>query len=443
MTTINKLTCLSVVALLGMWGCSSSQLASRSGTSYDDLYGSSSDVAVVARADANTRESRNTNPDYQAGNYDSRNQNGNADYYDESYLSSRNAQRRVSDGAGYNAGFQQGYYAGQSNSFGSNYMLNNYGSYYPMIGSAFGLGFQMGIGNSLRFGYSPFNRYGMGYNSWGYNPYGYSGFGSYGYDPFYSSMAYGYGGGYSPFGYGGYNSWGSPYGYGGLGGYGGFGGYNAFNPYYGGFGNSVFVVNNNYDNGRNTRSYGPRSNTARSNESYNSDFSNAARTSRNNGGREAYNSTYSVPSRGTSTSSDSYYARPRANSSGTYYNADGSAAGRTSSETSSRNARSSATSQTPYYSSPRSSSNSTYNSGNSSRSSRTYESSPSYNSSRGYGNSNSTYQAPARSTYEAPSRTYSAPTPTYNSGSSSRGSMSSSPSPAPSSSGSSTSRGPR
>jgi len=433
MTAINKLTYLSVVALLGLWGCSSSQLTSRSGAAYDDLYGGPSGVAV-SQSDVNTRESRNINPDYQSGDYDPGNQNGNADYYDESYLSSRNAQRRVSDGVGYDAGFREGYYAGRNNGFGSNYMFNNYGSYWPMAGSAFSMGFQMGINNSLRFGYSPFNRYGMGYNSWGYNPWGYSGFGSYGYDPFgyspfgYGSMAYGYG--MSPFGYGGYNSWGSPWGFG------GFGGYNAFNPYYGSFGNRVLVVNN-YDSGNATRSYGPRSSTARSNGSYNNSFSNTARTSRNSGGREAY----SAPSRGTTTTSDSYYARPRANSSGTYYNGDGTSAGRTGTYTNRSSRSSSTTSETPYYSSPRSSSTSTYNSGSSSRSSRTYQSSPNYNSSRGYGNNNSTYQAPARSTYQTPSRSTS--TPTYNSGSSSRGSVSTPSSSSSSSSSSSRSRGPR
>lgn len=423
---------LAVVAVFGMWGCSPNQFASRSGESYDDLYGSSSEVRVAAKSNTPQSNERYANPDYQASEPSS--QNGqNADYYDESYMTSRNMPRRLSDDVGYNAGFREGYYAAQGSGFGPSYQ--NFGSYWPMAGSAFNMGFQMGLSRSLRFGYSPFS-YGMGYspfgyNSFGYSPWGYSGYDAFGYSPFgYGSMAYGYGGmgGYSPFGYSGFNSF-------------GYGGWNSYNPYYGGFGNRVIIVNNQYDQGRAARSYGPRSSVARSNEDYNGDFNNTARPSRNNGGREAYTTpTSGYTTRGGATSSDSYYARPRANSSGTYYNGDGTSAGRTSSESSTTN-RSSRTGTSEYYSSPRSSTNSSYSSGSTNRSSRTYESGTNYNQSRGT-NSNSTYQAPRQSTYENNSRSAPASTPSYNSNSS-RGS--SAPSSSPSSSGSSapSSRGPR
>ncbi|MPR36869.1 hypothetical protein [Salmonirosea aquatica] len=423
MNSMKKLTSLAMVAAFGMWGCSSNQYATNSGESYDDLYGSSSSVQVAARANTTQQDNRYANPDYQESNPNA--QSGqNADYYDESYMTSRNMPRRLSDDVGYNAGFREGYYAGQSSGFFPGYM--NYGSYWPMAGSAFSMGFQMGISRSLRFGYSPFS-YGMGYSpfgygSYGYSPWGYSGYDAFGYSP------YGYGSyGYSPFGYGS-----MAYGYGGYGyspfGYGGFGGYN---PYYGGFGNQLIVVNNNYDQGRASRGYGPRSATARSNETYNRDFTNTARTSRSNGGREAYTAPQSgyTTRGGSATSSDSYYARPRANSSGTYYNGDGTSAGRTSSE-SRYSGRSNSNSQ--YYSTPRSSTNS----------SRTYQSSPTYNQSRG-NTTNSTYQAPRQSSWENSSR--STPTPSYNSNSSRGSSSMSSPSSSSSSSGASAprSRGPR
>ena len=428
MTTMKKMSLLAVVAVFGMWGCSSNQFASRSGESYDDLYGSSSEVRVAAQNNTTQSNDRYTNPDYQASSPSS--QNGqNADYYDESYMTSRNMPRRLSDEVGYNAGFREGYYAAQNSGFGPSF--RNYGSYWPMAGSAFNMGFQMGLSRSLRFGYSPFS-YGMGYspfgyNSFGYSPWGYSGYDAFGYNPFgYGSLAYG-GYGYSPFGYSGFNSF-------------GYGGWNSYNPYYGGFGNQVIIVNNKYDQGRAARSYGPRSSVARSNDNYNGDFNNTARSSRNNGGREAYTTPPSgYTTRGGSSSSDTYYARPRANSSGTYYNGDGTSAGRTSSQSSTSN-RSARTSSSEYYSSPRSSTNSSYSSGNTNRSSRTYQSGTNYNQSRG---TNSTYQAPRQSTFENNSRPAS--TPTYNSNSSRGSSTMSAPSSSPSSSGSSAprSRGPR
>ena len=108
MTTMKKLSLLAVVAVFGMWGCSSNQYASRSGESYDDLYGSSSSVQVATRTNTTQSNDRYANPDYQAS--DPNAQGGqNADYYDESYMTSRNMPRRLSDEVGYNAGFREGY----------------------------------------------------------------------------------------------------------------------------------------------------------------------------------------------------------------------------------------------------------------------------------------------------------------------------------------------
>lgn len=431
MTTIKKLTSLSVVALIGLWGCSTSQYTARNGNTYDDLYGSSSDVQVAARTNTNTdqrRDSRYANPEFQDNGYANNERNSNPDYYDESYLSTRNLQRQVSDQPGYNSGFQNGYTDGMKSAFNGNQMFRNNNSMYNSFGPSFGMGFQMGIGSAMHFGYSPFGMggYGMGYSPFGYSPYG---FNSFGYDPFYSpfgygnSMAYGgygnspfgFGGGYSPFGYGGGYGLNSLYGY---------------NPYYGGFGNRNFIVNNNYENGRVSRSYGPRDNVARSNS--NSGYTTAPRTS------QGYSSSRgSVSNARTNTgSSDSYYSRPRGNSQGTYYNGNATATNRSSADYSapSSNARSSSTSDSRYYSSPRSGSTVNSSNNNVNRSSRSYESNSTYGQSRG----NQTYQAPARSTYESSPRTS---TPTFNSGSS-RGSVSMpSSSPAPASA--PRSRGPR
>lgn len=415
MTSIKNLTYLAVAAVAGLWGCSSNQFASRSGATYDDLYGSSADVQVAARSNSPEQDSRYANPEYQ-GSTSNNSEGQSADYYDESYLTSRNVQRRVSDDPGFNAGFREGYYTGRDAAFDPFFMNSmRYGSYWPMAGSAFSMGFQMGLNRSLRLGLSPFMSYGYGFgNPWRYSPYGYSGWDTFGYDPFFNnSLAYG--GLYSPFGYGMYNGF-SPFGY---------SIWNNYNPYYGGFGNRVLVVNNNYDQGTVSRGYGPRSSVRRSNESYNGDFSNTIRTSRANSGREAYVPGAESTTRGTTT--DSYYARPRANSSGTYYYGNGSSA-RTSAEGNSSRGSSG------YYSTPRS------NSGNYStpRSSRTYESGA-YNS-RGTTN-NSTYQS--NRSWESGARSNSS-VPSYNNGSS-RGSVSmpSSSSSSGSSSSSPRSRGPR
>ena len=412
MTTMKRITYFSVVALLGMWGCSSNQFASRTAGNYDDLYGSASDVQITANT--TQQDSRYANPEYQGT--PSGTVSGEGDYYDESYLTARNARRSVSDAAGYNSGFVDGYYAGQGRFNNPMFMSPmGYGAFWPGMGSSFNMGFQLGMARTLQFGMSPF---GMSpfmnpyrFNSFGYNPWGYGGWDPFGFDPFWgSSMAYG--GFYSPFGFNSFG-YGSPF---------GFGGFNAFNPYYGGFGNRVLVVNN-YDQGTVNRGYGPRnSGLVRSNETYNNQFTNTVRTSRSNGGREGY---VSNPSNSRATTTDSYYARPRANSRGTYYNPNASSGRSSTSSVGSYSNRSSRSGTSYNYSSPRSTS-SAYSTGNT-RSTNSYQS-------RTYGNSRGTYNSESNRSFESGSRTSS---PTYNS---SRGSVST---PAPRSTSSAPSSAPR
>ncbi|WP_247234922.1 hypothetical protein [Telluribacter sp. SYSU D00476] len=407
MTTLRNVKYLSVVALIGVWGCSSNQYASRSGVEYDDLYGNSSDVEVAVRnRPANEARSRYDNPDFQSTDGVAANE-GTTDYYDENYLSSRKVQRPVSDEVGYNAGFREGYIAGQTAVFDP-FFMNSYGGFWPGSSAAFRMGFQVGVNRSMRLGFSPFigmgGMYGMGrmgYSPWGmYRPWGF--------DPFWgSSMAYGGFG--MPYGYGmygmgdpfwGMNSWGSPFGgmYGGMYGYG-------FNPW--AYNRPVVIVNNNSDRNEYRRTYGPRgSATGRSTDTYNRGFVNTTRSSRNananaagrQGANAGYDNSAATNSRGT-TSSDAYYARPRSNSSGTYYGGN-SSTGRSSAEGTSTysgsESRRSSSNGDYYYSRPRSNSSGTYS--GSTGTSRSYGTS-SQPSSRTYDSgtrSNSTYQAPSR-----------------------------------------------
>jgi hypothetical protein len=391
---------------------------------YDDLYGNSSDVEVAVNNRTTREASRYDNPDFQSANGVATNE-GSADYYDESYLSSRKVQRRVTDEPGYNSGFREGYMAGQNAMFDP-FFMNSYGGFWPGASSSFRMGFQMGINRSLRFGMSPF--IGMGgmyaWNRMGYSPWG---FNSWGYDPFMGGMAMGgwgspfygmngmgmYGMGDPFWGYGGFNSWGNPYG----GYYGGYG----MNPW--AYNRPVVVVNNNTDRNEYRRTYGPRGSSSgvRSTDAYNRDFSNATRTNRNAAsgrqGVDSYDNSATNNARGT-TSSDAYYARPRSNSSGTYYDGNSSSgrAGVGAASSTGDSRRSSANSDY-YYSRPRSNSSGTYRS-SSSPSTRSYENSSPASNSRSYESgtrSNSTYQAPSRSnstpSYNQSSPRSSAPMP--------------------------------
>ena len=424
---INKAKYLSLLVLLGAWGCTTNQYVSKSGGGYDDLYGSGSDAGIVTK-DRNTygntegNFSRSDNPDYYASTQPDN--EGTSDYYDESYLSSRGVQRSLSGNqVGYNAGFVDGYneatrFSPYNNAFGFN---NGLGGFWPRSGFSMNIGLGMGS----MFGMSPFMGMGMGsMMGFGYSPFGYNRMMMMGYSPF----------GFDPFGYGG---WGSPfnsmYGFGG-----GYGMYDSF--YGGGFGYNpwaysrpVIVVNNNSDRRGVSRTYGPRGTNSRSSDRYNSGFVNNGRTTTGSSDRSARRSaggdTYSAPrsasrsydrtnsagrtgvesnartySRGTSEGNNVYYSRPR--STGT--NATG---GRASAES---------------YAAPRStrSSGSSYSAP--SRSQSNYSApTRSYNSDS-YNAPSRTYSAPARTaptpSYSAPSRSYSAPASSGGGGGASRSS---------------------
>jgi len=407
MSTINKAKYLSLLVLLGAWGCTTNQYVSRSGGGYDDLYGGNPDAGIVTRdRGADQQVTRSDNPDYAyTGDYA---ENGTSDYYDESYLSSRSVKRAISSDVGYNAGFTDGYNLATANTLP---YYGGLGSYWPGS-SMMNVGFQFGFGNSFRM--RPYLGLGFGMGSMlGYSPWGYGsmlGYGSmmgYGYDPF------GYNSFYSPWGY-------NSYGY----------GYGMYDSYYGGYGynpwaysHPVIVVNNGSDRGV-SRTYGPRvagtGSRSRSNDRYNGGNVNSPRSASNSGDRSGRRTSNTVSANDT-------YASPRSSRN---YGRGGvvDAGGRTSAESygSSRGSSSAADGGNVYYSRPRSSGASNYssesvNSGNytSPRSSRgtssnTYTA-PSYSapsrSQSDYAAPTRTYSAPSRSSesYSAPSRTYSAP----------------------------------
>jgi len=407
MMTINKAKYLSLIVLLGAWGCTTNQYVSRSGDGYDDLYGGSPGAGVISTDRGTAQDlSRSDNPDYAyTGNYD---QEGTSDYYDESYISSKSLQRVVSNDVGYNAGFVDGY--NQANRFANPYGYGGYGSYWP--GSSMNIGFQFGMGSMFRM--RPYLGFGMGsMMGMGYSPFGYGSMMGYGYDPF----------GYSPFGY-------SPFGFNSMYGYGYGGGY--YDSFYGGgygynpwaYSRPVIVVNNNYERQGLSRTYGPRvvanGNSSRSNDRYNSNFVNSSRSA-----GSAVNERSSRRGANAVSGSDTY-ASPRSSRS---YNGSGvtSTGGRTGTESYSSSRGGASEGNNVYYSRPRSASSSNYSSGNvnsgniSTRSSRGdgVSNSPSYSvPSR----SQSDYSAPSRSTYtpsrssesfSQPTRTYSQPARTY------------------------------
>lgn len=404
MSMFNKAKYLSLLVLLGAWGCTSNQYASRSGGGYDDLYGGNSGGGLVLTDRGDDQEvSRSDNPDYAyTGNYS---ENGTADYYDENYLSSRSVKRQVSSDVGYNAGFADGYNSAALN----NPYFGRLGSFWP--GSYAGL--------SLNFGYGPGFRmrpyFGLGYGSMlGYSPWGYGGMMGYG------GMGFGgMGFGYDPFGYNswGYSPWGySPWGYNSMYGFGGY--YDGF-----GYGYSPWaysrpvIVINNPERGI-SRTYGPRvvdaSRSRSNNERYNSNYANSSRN------RSASGTTRGSRDGGRVVSGDTY-ASPRTSRSSGRGNAV-SAGGRTSGE--SYGSRGVVNGGNTYYSRPRSSNSSNYSSegGNSNgaayyspRSSRGSSSSSSSYSTPSYSTPSRTrsdYSAPTRS-YQSPRSEYSAPTRTY------------------------------
>ncbi|TAE22617.1 MAG: hypothetical protein EAZ91_23475 [Cytophagales bacterium] len=420
---------LSLTALMGLAGCSTSRQTAQTAGEMDDLYASSANAVVyegtrpatqptertesrvTTRQRERERYQRNTNPDF-AENDEQRGYDPNRDeYYSE--LSTRNLKRGLSADPGwnnsnYNDGFTDGYYAGMGNPSFNSMRWNPWGM---NNGLGFNSGFSLGLGlgsaawgnpwHSNRFGwgggsnfwgYDPF--WGSGLNSLAYNPWGWgNGFNAWGYDPF-------WGGGFNRFGGGwgnGWNSWGGG----------------------GGWGNTV-IVNNTIVTGADpyrSRSVGPRG-TA-SNNRYNDNFTNTPRDPNGAGGRRAYgNSSPAYGNNNTGStntgSSDGYYARPRQNSrgGGYYYGNEGSSAPTGNSSRSSAPASTysnNSGSNGGYYSTPRQngrgsytppSDNSSYSSGNNSGGSRSgyqQQSQPSYQAPQ----RSSSYESQSRSTYES------------------------------------------
>jgi len=411
---------LTMAALLGLWSCSSSRQTAQNAGEVDDLYGSSanavvyagnsSDVSSVARRptqryDRQQLRNRSTNPDYVPTEEQGYNANTDEYYTD---LSARKLNRGLSPDPGwsddgtnaYNSGFVNGYNSAQTSAYSWNRWGFNNTGFYNGLGLGLGLGAFGGYGGYNSFGFgNPF------YNRYSYSPFGY-GFGGGG---FYDSF-------YSPFGYGGYNSFGyNPY----------FGGFNSFySPYsyFGGgyYGGGAVIVNNvnviGADPYRSNRSYGPRGSS--STNRYNDGFVNSPRTG-NSGGRTG---TYSgnaptyTDSRGSSSSSNGYYAAPRANSRGGSYYYDNSGTGNSgrvssgSTPASPAPSYSSGRSNSDYYAAPRQNSRGSYTPpassyGNNGSGRSSYQSQqPSYQSQQ------PSYQSRQQQTYSQPSTpSYSAP----------------------------------
>lgn len=395
--TIKSLKYLSVAMLFAVSGCTYNQYTTTRG-GYDDLYGGRyDDAGVVADSRSAQRVEENGNPDYQ-GNTQS--EDVVDQYYDEDYITARNIQRNNSNQVGYNAGFADGYYAGRNRGF-YNGMNSMWG--YP----GFNIGFGMGMGSMIRFGYSP---WGMSrWNRWG----------SF-YDPYWNSMAGG---------------WGDPFMYGGGFGYPYYGSYFG-NPFYSGFGYGSMmmmgynpyrwsnyypmVVNNHYgDNSVRGRNYGPRTtgnSVSRTAASGTRRDVGAAPTPSRTGARTSVGR--------TASGNEGYYARPRTATS---------SSARVGAASSSNRASGARTSSAPsgnyYYANPNSNRSSSYGTSSSARtrSGAVYRSSEGSRSTspstRSYGTpsrsgsystpsrSNSGYGTPSRS-YSAPSRSYSAPSST-------------------------------
>lgn len=397
MLTTNKFKYFSVAALFGAWGCSPNQQVTNNTVIYDDLYGRPAETVAVAGAPSKKGANANeySNPDFAVATDEINAANGvsNEDYYDENYVTARNYKWDKSAFNGYDIGYNDGYSNAIRNTAFTPF--NSFGSFYPMSG--FSMGFGMGMGSYLRFGYNPF--FGSGlynpymYNSF-YNPYMYNGFYDYGYagmwgDPFYGGGMYG---------------WGNPF----------------YSRYYG----YPTVIINNYEGVRG-RTYGPRgsssavatrrSETLRpSNSSYVSSGRSTATSARRSNGDYTTRS-----SRASASTGDTYYARPR-NTDAFFSNdrASRSSSAGSVNTRSSRTTNATAGDNSGFYSRPRTTTSSTPTTRSSGTSSyqapsRSYNSN-SYNSR----SSTNTYQAPTRSystesrssnSYSAPSRSYSAP----------------------------------
>ena len=389
---------------VGVWGCSSKQIATRTGNEvYDDLYAQSGDVSLVGRSYNSDQNNSflSQNPD----NFDGRtskkraysnNNTNNGDYYvedeiDSNAIDSRDYQRGASGLPGYNQGYNDGYTNSQynwGNSWNNGFnSFNRYG-YGSSFGNFYSPGVTIMLGSRFGFGgYSPYSSFGYG----GFSPYG---FGSYGY---YSS--FGYGGYYDPF----YSSFYNPYGYGGS--------------YFGGgFISSPRFYSNNYSYNnsnvigadRKVRNYGPRNN-GRNSSGYNDQFSNTARPRTNNDQNAKKGTYYNDPSNvnagsyGSGAGGGTYSARQRGGYNGNT-NSPSNTQGNVlnNNQTQNNSISRGSNNNNSYYSRPRVIANEN-TSGNSRRNSSTPSdnssrvSAPSYNrsssdrinSSSGWGNSNS------------------------------------------------------
>lgn len=402
---------LSLVALMGLAGCSTSRQTAQNTGEMDDLYASSSNAVVyegnsqsaqrteraeTSRVTTRQREreqyQRNTNPDY-VDNDEQRGYNQNQDeYYTE--LSTRNIKRGLSADPGWNAGsygdgFTDGYYAGLGNPAFNSSRWNSWGWNGGFnTGLSIGLGLGSAWGNP--WGWNSWNRWGGGvydpfwgggFNSFAYNPWG-VGWNSWGYSP------WGFNNFYNPYWGGGFNRW----------------------SYGGGWGYPVIVNNvvTGADPYRSNRTVGARGGT--SSNRYNDSFNNTPRNYDPNrpGGRTAGSSSpvYSGNTGAANTgSSDGYYARPRNNSRGTYYyenGGSGTGARTTNEPTRTYSDNSGNSSNGGYYSAPRQNSRGSY-------------SAPSDGGSRGgYTQSQPSYQAPQRTYESRPSYQQSQPSqPSY------------------------------
>lgn len=411
---------LALIPMLGMWSCSSSnQLASGSKVIYDDLYGGGSEELRMVSGKQQGKSSTLYDDQEEYNNYIGEESIDN--YYDESYLSSRDVKRSLSDKAGYNSGFEDGYFAGRNQM--------NYGSYWPGASMMnYNMGFHHGMRNAFFMG-GPM----MG---WGYNRYSYWNspfmYNSWGYDPWMSGM---------------YGGWGSPFmGY-------GFGssfymssmmygmyGYN-YNPWY--YNRPVIIGDGSLAG---SRTYGPRGVTRTTRTGVNDSFANNNRTGANTGTVRRSNANSNLNNARQSSrsgSGDSYYARPRSAGDAFSSGARSSNSARSSVGSSAR----AANSGNYYYAAPRSGSG--YST--SGRTSGSTYSAPRSNSgysapSRSYNNSGNSYSTPSRSnnnSYSQPRSNNSYSTPRSSAPSYSAPARSSAPASAPSGGGASRSRGPR
>ncbi|MCU0325459.1 MAG: hypothetical protein MUF45_09440, partial [Spirosomaceae bacterium] len=157
MNTLKSFKYLSVVAMMGIWGCSKKQVTTKG--EYDDLYGSSADAPVVTYANTRTSDPYQ-NPNYlENERYEPRqdystnqsNVEGTDQYYDEDYLNTRKVKRTYTSRPGYYDGFDDGYNAGWNDFAWSqptgwnNPFLSNFGFNYARPWG-WNIGFGLGSG---------------------------------------------------------------------------------------------------------------------------------------------------------------------------------------------------------------------------------------------------------------------------------------------------------